>query len=77
MKKMYVLDADGKKLFAGQRIECKRFIRANNVNHYTLSESYVEKVVVKPPVEEFDEEPDNDNNLAKPGNKEGFFNRIF
>ena len=77
MKKMYVLDESGNKLFDGSRHDCKQFIRKNKVGRYKLTEKYVEKVVLEAPVEEFDEEPDNDNNLAKPGNKEGFFNRIF
>jgi len=73
MKKMYVLDASGKKLFAGPRRDCKKFIRANNLNKFKITENYVEKVIVtsKPEVEE------EDNHLAKAETPEGFFNKVF
>lgn len=77
MKKMYVLDESGNKLFDGTRQDCKMFIRKNKVGRYRLTEKFVEKVALVAPTEEFEAEPDNDNNLAKPATKEGFFNRIF
>lgn len=73
MKKMYVLDASGKKLFAGVRRDCKKFIRSNNLNKFTLTENYVEKVVVAKPAPVKEE----DNYLAEEETPEGFFNKVF
>jgi len=72
MKKMYVLDTTGKKLFVGTRAACKTFIKNSGIRKkIKLTERFIEKIVV------FEEESNNDNNLAKPATKEGFFNRIF
>lgn len=73
MKKMYVLDASGKKLFAGVRRDCKKFIRSNNLNKFTLTENYVEKVVVAKPAPDLS----SDNYLAEEETPEGFFNKVF
>ena len=48
MKKMYVLDRSGEKLFEGTRHECKQFIRKNKLSRASLSEYYSEKVVSTP-----------------------------
>jgi hypothetical protein len=73
MKKMYVLDASGKKLFAGQRRDCKKFVRDNKLNAFKLTENYVEKVVITKPTVE----PEEENELAKAETPEGYFNKVF
>lgn len=45
MKKLNVYDLDGKKLFTGTREDVKHYVRSHKIRHYTLKESFDEKVV--------------------------------
>ena len=75
MKKMYVLDKSGSRLFAGTRNDCKNYIKRTKVKDYKLTEKFVEKVIIEE--KQFNAIPNHANHLAKPATKEGWFNRLF
>ena len=70
MKKLYVLNNSGDKLFEGSRQQCKEFLKTCNVKTKIVGR-YFEKVIA--PIEEkIKEAPMLDETT-----KEGFFNRVF
>lgn len=52
MKKVYVLNGAGDKLFEGTRTQCKQFIRKNRLSKAAISEKFVEKKTAFPATEE-------------------------
>lgn len=55
MKKIFVLGAQGEKLFEGSRRDAKHFIRKNAIKRYRLVETFDEKVVQLPVVDDDDD----------------------
>lgn len=55
MKKIFVLGAQGEKLFEGSRHDAKHFIRKNAIKRYRLVETFDEKVVQLPVVDDDDD----------------------
>lgn len=65
MKKIFVLDQSGNKLFEGSRHDAKHFIKRRALTRFKMVERFEEKAVVEP--EKFEETEENKT----------FINRIF
>lgn len=71
MKILNAYSPQGELLFTGTKGEIKTYLRKHRIQDVIIKEKFIEKVM------EFIKEEDNSNHLAKPPNKEGWFNRIF